>query len=77
MSYTGYCKKCHRVFSELSPEGECFECSTGDRPEEAEVGAKHFRESMHNIAQGLAHKTDILTKEAKARMLEGAKDKGS
>lgn len=73
------CKKCANPFppDALSAEDECFECSTGDNTENVAITPKHLRESMHNIAQGLAIKTDLLTKEAKARMLEGAKDKGS
>lgn len=73
------CKKCAKSFpaNELSAEEECFGCSTGDSTDACDISTRNIRESLHNIAQGLAIKTDVLTKEAKVRMREGIKDKAS
>ena len=69
------CVKCGKEAEELPPEGDCFECSTGDSLDSFDITNKNIRESLHNIAEGLAVKTDLLTTEAKTRMRE-ATDRG-
>jgi len=71
------CVKCQGEVEELSPEGECFCCSTGDNIEDTPITTKNIRECMHNVATGLAVKTDLLTKEAKLRMHEAVKAKNN
>jgi hypothetical protein len=67
--------KCGAEVEELSPEGECFKCSTGDDSEACDVNTKNIRESLHNIAEGLAVKQDSLTSKVQKQMYTAAKDK--
>lgn len=67
-----HCVACGKE-SELSPEGECFECSTGDKLDAA-PREKNVRELMDGVARDLADKKDVSVGTAKSRMRDAVKD---
>ncbi len=68
------CAKCSQEHSvdALTPEGECFTCSTGDG--ESKITATAIRESMANIARNLGDKTNLTMKSVAKRIYEANKD---
>lgn len=70
------CKKCKDPTppDELSPEGDCFWCSTDTPPEGMVVNSAMLRESMDNIAAGLADKVVRTKAHVKKVMHAAAKD---
>lgn len=58
--------------AELSPEGQCFKCSTGDDLEAA-PREKNVRELLDGVARSLADKKDVSVGTAKTRMRDAVK----
>lgn len=60
------CKTCKEPYTanELTPEEECFACSTGT-PAHVPVNNSMLRESMDNIVGALAHKTGMLKRDVR------------
>lgn len=70
------CKTCHHDKStdELTPEGECFRCSTG-QDESGNVSAAEIRDSFSSIAKSLGDKTNLTGVSVKKRLLAASKEK--
>lgn len=65
------CIKCGQPQEALSPEGECFPCSTGDG--ECKITAVNMRESMGNVAKDLGHKLNMTGSSMGRRMVAAVK----